>query len=165
MPEVMKAGLVKMVEVGTTNKTRLQDYVEALNEKSAGILKVHTSNYRVMGFTQSVSIEDLAGLAKENQIPLIYDMGSGVIEDLEEWGLSHEPVVSEYIKAGVDVITFSGDKVLGGPQAGIIIGKKKYIEKIRKNHLLRALRCDKLTYALLDVTMRLYLQKDNRLIS
>jgi len=160
MPEVMKAGLVKMVEVGTTNKTRLQDYIEALNEKSAGILKVHTSNYRVMGFTQSVSIEDLTGLAKKHQIPLIYDMGSGVLEDLVQWGQSHEPVVREYIKAGVDVITFSGDKVLGGPQAGIIIGKKKYIEKIKRNHLLRALRCDKLTFALLDVTMRLYLQKD-----
>lgn len=160
MPEVMKAGLVKMVEVGTTNKTHLRDYVEALNKKSAGILKVHTSNYRVMGFTQSVPIEDLVQLANKHQIPLIYDVGSGVLEDLEEWGVSREPVVREYIEAGVDVITFSGDKVLGGPQAGIIVGKKNYIQKVKKNHLLRALRCDKLTYALLDVTLRLYLQKE-----
>jgi L-seryl-tRNA(Ser) seleniumtransferase len=160
MPEVMKAGLVKMVEVGTTNKTRLEDYIEALSEKTAGILKVHTSNYRIMGFTQSTATEDLVDLANKHQIPFIYDMGSGVLEDLEKWGVSHEPVVREYVEAGVDVITFSGDKVLGGPQAGIIIGKKHFINKIKKNHLLRALRCDKLTYALLDVTLRLYLQKE-----
>ena len=160
MPEVMKAGMVKMVEIGTTNKTHLQDYTEAITPRTAGILKVHTSNYRVMGFTSAVSIEDLVNLANQNKIPLIYDMGSGVLEDLEDWGFSHEPVARDYVQAGVDVITFSADKVLGGPQAGIIIGKKKYVQKIKKNHLLRALRCDKLTYALLDATLRLYLQPE-----
>jgi len=158
MPEVMKAGGVKMVEVGTTNKTHLKDYADRITPKTGGILKVHTSNYKIMGFTSSVPIDELIQLAGENQIPLIYDMGSGVIEDLRKWGYSREPVAREYIKAGVDIVTFSADKVLGGPQAGIIIGKKKYIEKIKKNHLLRALRCDKVTYALLDATLRLYFQ-------
>ncbi len=161
MPEVMRAGMVKMVEIGTTNKTHLQDYSEAITVRTSGILKVHTSNYRVMGFTESVPIEDLVNLANHHKIPLIYDMGSGVIEDLEDWGFSHEPVARDYVKAGVDVITFSADKVLGGPQAGIIVGKKRYLQKIKKNHLLRALRCDKLTYALLDATLRLYLQPRN----
>ena len=158
MPEVMKVGGVKMIEVGTTNKTHLKDYLDRITPKTGGILKVHTSNYKIMGFTSSVPTEELIQLTGESQIPLIYDMGSGVIEDLRKWGYSPEPVAREYIKAGVDVVTFSADKVLGGPQAGIIIGKKKYIEKIKKNHLLRALRCDKLTYALLDATLRLYLQ-------
>jgi L-seryl-tRNA(Ser) seleniumtransferase len=158
MPEVMKAGNVKMVEVGTTNKTRLDDYREAISPRTAGILKVHTSNFRILGFTQSVAIQELAALAEHHHIPLMYDMGCGVIENLEEWGFSYEPVAREYLKAGVDVMTFSADKVLGGPQAGIIIGKEKYLSKIRKNHLLRALRCDKLTYAVLEATLRIYLQ-------
>lgn len=158
MPEVMKAGLVKMVEVGTTNKTHLKDYEEALNSRTGAILKVHTSNYRVVGFTAAVSVGDLVNLAGRHGIPLIYDMGSGVIEDIEQWGYSHEPVAREYVEAGVDVITFSGDKVMGGAQAGIIIGKEKYIRIIKRNHLLRALRCDKLTYAVLDATLRMYLK-------
>ena len=160
MPEVMKAGQVKMVEVGTTNKTHLGDYSEAINPKTGAILKVHTSNYRIMGFTDSVPIADLVSLAKHHGIPLIYDMGSGVLENLENWGYSHEPIAGEYVDAGVDVITFSADKVLGGPQAGIIIGRNEYIKKIKQNHLLRALRCDKLTYALLDATLRMYLEPD-----
>ncbi len=160
MPDVMKTSGAKMVEVGTTNKTHLKDYENAINEKTACILKVHTSNYRVLGFTQTVSIDDLTALAHRFELPVIYDMGSGVIEDLQNWGYSHEPVAREYIEAGVDVITFSADKILGGPQAGIIIGKEKYLRKIKKNHLLRALRCDKLTYALLDTTLRLYLNPD-----
>ncbi len=157
MPEVMKAGGAKMVEIGTTNRTHLSDYENAITQRTAAILKVHTSNYRVQGFTKSVSIEELAGLAHRRHLPLIYDMGSGVIEDLQQWGYPHEPVAREYVEAGVDVITFSGDKILGGPQAGIIIGKKEYIQKIKKNHLLRALRCDKITYALLEATLKLYL--------
>lgn len=158
MPEVMKVSGVKMVEVGTTNKTHLKDYVEVITKKTAGILKVHTSNYKVLGFTKRVTTEDLVKLAHGHKLPLIYDMGSGVIEDLEKWGYSHEPVARDNIRAGVDVVTFSADKMLGGPQAGIIIGKKRYIDIIRKNHLLRALRCDKMTFALLDATLRLYLQ-------
>ena len=161
MPEVMKASGVKMVEVGTTNKTHLSDYIEALSPRTGGILKVHTSNYRILGFTDSVSISELVSLSQNNNIPLLYDMGSGVIENLENWGYPHEPVAREYVDAGVDVITFSADKVLGGPQAGIIIGKKEYVKKIKKNHLLRALRCDKLTFALLDATLRLYVNPDD----
>ncbi len=160
MPEVMKASGAKMVEVGTTNKTHLQDYAEAISEKTGAILKVHTSNYRVLGFTKTVPIRELVELAHSHDLPVIYDMGSGVIEGLQNWGYPHEPIAREYVEAGVDVITFSGDKVLGGPQAGIIIGKEKYLRKIRKNHLLRALRCDKLTYALLDATLRLYLNPE-----
>ncbi|OGB66431.1 MAG: L-seryl-tRNA(Sec) selenium transferase [Caldithrix sp. RBG_13_44_9] len=160
MPEVMKAGQVKMIEVGTTNKTHLQDYAEVLSAKTGGILKVHTSNYRVLGFTQSVSIEDLAGLSRQYQVPLIYDMGCGVLENLEQWGFAYEPVAREYLKAGVNVMTFSADKVLGGPQAGIIIGQEEYLRKIKKNHLLRALRCDKLTYAALEATLKIYLQPE-----
>ncbi len=158
MPEVMKAGQVKMVEVGTTNRTHVKDYAEVISSRTGGILKVHTSNYRVLGFTHSVSIEELAKLAQKHHLPLIYDMGCGVIENLEEWGFPYEPVAREYLKAGVDVMTFSADKVLGGPQAGIIVGKETYLAKIRKNHLLRALRCDKMTFAALDATLRLYLQ-------
>jgi len=158
MPEVMKAGQVKMIEVGTTNKTHIKDYEEVISSKTGGILKVHTSNYRVLGFTHSVPVEELAELAHKNHLPLIYDMGCGVIENLEEWGVPYEPVAREYLKAGVDVMTFSADKVLGGPQAGIIIGKEAYLSAIRKNHLLRALRCDKMTFAALDATLRIYLQ-------
>lgn len=161
MPEVMKAGGAKMVEVGTTNKTHLKDYREAISPRTAAILKVHTSNYRIQGFTESVPIDKLTALAHRFELPVIYDMGSGVMEALENWGYSHEPVAREYVEAGVDVITFSGDKVLGGPQAGIIIGKKRHLQKIKKNHLLRALRCDKLTYALLEATLRLYLNPEN----
>lgn len=157
MPEVMKVSQAKMVEVGATNKTHLADYREAITGRTAAILKVHTSNYRVLGFSESVPIGELVDLAHRHDLPVIYDMGSGVMEDLQNWGYPHEPVAREYVEAGVDVITFSGDKVLGGPQSGIIIGKEKYVQKIRKNHLLRALRCDKVTYALLDTTLRLYL--------
>lgn len=161
MPEVMKAGGAIMVEVGTTNKTHLRDYRDALNANTGALLKVHTSNYRVLGFTQSVPVHDLVALAHQHGLPVIYDMGSGVIEDLEHWGYPHEPVARQYVEAGVDVITFSGDKILGGPQAGVIIGKSKYLQQIKKNHLLRALRCDKLTYALLDATLQLYLTPEN----
>ncbi|HFE63785.1 MAG TPA: L-seryl-tRNA(Sec) selenium transferase [Caldithrix sp.] len=157
MPEVMKVSQAKMVEVGATNKTHLADYREAITGRTAAILKVHTSNYRILGFAETVPIADLVELAHSHALPVIYDMGSGVMEDLQNWGFPHEPVAREYVEAGADVITFSGDKVLGGPQSGIIIGKKKYVQKIRKNHLLRALRCDKVTYALLDATLRLYL--------
>lgn len=158
MPEVMKAGNVKMVEVGTTNKTHLRDYREAISPRTAALLKVHTSNFRVMGFTSAVPTGDLVDLAHRHNLPVIYDMGSGVLEELGQWGYSHEPVAREVVKAGIDVITFSADKVLGGPQAGIIIGREKYLHKIRKNHLLRALRCDKLTYAALEATLKLYLE-------
>ncbi|GAB4334789.1 MAG: L-seryl-tRNA(Sec) selenium transferase [Calditrichia bacterium] len=160
MPEVIRAGGAKMVAIGTTNKTHLADYRRAISPKTGALLKVHTSNYRVLGFTQSVELKELVQLAEEHGLPLIYDMGSGVLEDLQNWGYPHEPVAREILETGVDVVTFSGDKVLGGPQAGIIVGKEKWISKIPKDHLLRALRCDKLTYALLESTLKLYLQPE-----
>lgn len=158
MPEVMKASGAKMVEIGSTNKTHLRDYREAITPRTAAILKVHTSNYRILGFSEVPEKPELVALAREHGLPLIYDMGSGIIEDLQQWGYPHEPVAWEIMELGVDVATFSGDKVLGGPQAGIIIGKKKWLEKIKKNHLARALRCDKLILAALEATLRLYLQ-------
>lgn len=158
MPDVMKSSGSKMIEVGTTNKTHLQDYEKAITPKTAALLKVHTSNYRIRGFTKTVEIEALASLAHSRQLPLIYDMGSGVMEDLQEWGYPHEPVAREMIAAGVDLLIFSGDKILGGPQAGIIAGKKSYIDRCKKNHLTRALRCDKLIFAALEAVLRLYLQ-------
>ncbi len=160
MPDVMKSSGAKMVEVGTTNKTHLEDYQSVISSKTGALLKVHTSNYRVLGFTKSVPVKELSILANEHNLPLLYDMGSGVLENLQQWGMSQEPLASEMIDAGVDVITFSGDKLLGGPQAGIIAGKQKYLQKIRKNHLTRALRCDKLVLSALEATLRLYLQPE-----
>ncbi len=160
MPDVMKSSGAKMVEIGTTNKTHRQDYETAITHKTGAILKVHTSNYRILGFTESVEIEALVELAHQHHLPLIYDMGSGVLEDLQQWGYPYEPLAGEMLARGVDVVTFSGDKVLGGPQAGIIMGKKEYLRRIKKNHLTRALRCDKLIYAALEATLRLYLNPD-----
>lgn len=160
MPEVMKVSGARMVEIGATNKTHLKDYEQAITPKTGALLKVHTSNYRIMGFTQSVDEAELVELAHRHGLPLVYDMGSGVIEDLQQWGYPHEPIAREMMEMGVDVVTFSGDKVLGGPQAGIIIGKKKWLDEIKKNHLARALRCDKLIFSALEATLRLYLQPD-----
>jgi L-seryl-tRNA(Ser) seleniumtransferase len=160
MPDVMKSSGAKMIEIGTTNKTHLQDYQSAITPKTGALLKVHASNYRIMGFTGNVDIADLVALARQKGLPAIYDMGSGVIEDLQQWGYPYEPLAREMMEAGFDVVTFSGDKVLGGPQAGIIIGKRKWLDKIKKNHLARALRCDKLIYSALEATLRLYLQPD-----
>ena len=160
MPDVMKASGVKMIEVGTTNKTHLKDYKQAINQKTASILKVHTSNYRIKGFVSEVSLNELVDLAHKNDLPVIYDMGSGALINLLKYGIKDEPIAKEIIKTNVDVVCFSGDKLLGGPQSGIIIGKKKFIDKIRNNHLARALRCDKLTFAILEATLKLYLNPD-----
>lgn len=156
MPDVMKMSGARMVEVGTTNKTHLRDYREAISERTGAILKVHPSNYRILGFTAQATVSELVDLAHQHEIPLVYDMGSGAIEDLGQWEAPHEPVPREMIKMGVDILTFSGDKLPGGPQAGVIVGKKAYIQRIKKNPLTRALRCDKLTYAALEATLRLY---------
>lgn len=163
MPDVMKASGVKMVEIGTTNKTHLKDYQNAINPKTAAILKVHTSNYRIKGFVSEVSLADIVKLAHENNLPVIYDMGSGALTDLSKYGVEDEPLAAEVIKTGVDVVSFSGDKLLGGPQSGIILGRKQFVEKIKKNHLARALRCDKLTFAVLEATLKLYLNP-NKLV-
>jgi len=163
MPEVIRKSGAKMVEVGTTNKTKISDYAEAISPKTAALLAVHTSNYRVVGFTQEVELEKLAQLGKKQNLPVVHDLGGGVLLDLRKYGLPYEPVVSESLRAGASVVTFSGDKVLGGPQCGLIAGAKEWIAKIKKNPLMRALRCDKLTLALLESTLRLFLQPEQLL--
>ena len=127
-----------LVEVGTTNKTHYTDYENAITEETAALLKVHTSNYRIVGFTDNVSIAELVPLGKEREIPVIEDLGSGVLIDLSKYGLTYEPTVQDSVRNGADVVCFSGDKLLGGPQAGIIVGKKKYIDQMKKNQLTRA---------------------------
>lgn len=161
MPEVVKKSGAKLLEVGTTNKTKLQDYAEAITPKSAGILVAHTSNYRILGFTHEVPLKDLFELGHRHGLVLVHDLGGGVLVDLRQWGLPYEPFVSESIQAGVDVVTFSGDKILGGPQCGLIVGRKELIQRLKKNPLMRALRCDKLTLALLENTLRLFLHPES----
>ena len=160
IPDVMEQSGAKLVEIGTTNKTHFSDYEEAINENTAALLKVHTSNYRIVGFTESVGIDELVPLAREREIPVIEDLGSGVLIDLSKYGITYEPTVQDSIRAGADVVSFSGDKLLGGPQAGIIIGKKKYIDKMKKNQLTRALRIDKFTAATLEVVLQEYLSEE-----
>jgi L-seryl-tRNA(Ser) seleniumtransferase len=157
MPEVMKASGAKMVEVGTTNKTHLSDYELAITDKTAAILLVHPSNYKIVGFTEKPKPKDILNLANNHNIMVIFDLGSGALFDLSHYGFDYEPLVRDVIAMNFDIITFSGDKLLGGPQGGFIIGKKKYIVKIKKNHLLRALRCDKLNLAIISATLRQYL--------
>lgn len=157
IPEVMAAGGARLVEVGTTNKTHLADYRQAVDEETALLLKVHTSNYQIVGFTAAVSVADLAALGRETGLPVMEDLGSGLFLDLFAFGLEKEPLVAERVAAGVDVLTLSGDKLLGGPQAGIIIGKRACVERIRKNQMMRALRPDKVTLAALEATLRIYL--------
>lgn len=160
IPDVLTQSGATLVEIGTTNKTHYSDYEDAINENTAALLKVHTSNYRIVGFTESVSNEELVPLAREHEIPVIEDLGSGVLIDLSKYGITYEPTVQDAVRAGVDVVTFSGDKLLGGPQAGIIIGKKKYIDKMKKNPLTRALRIDKFTAAALEVVLKEYLSEE-----
>lgn len=156
IPEIIQLSGCHLREVGTTNKTHAFDYERAIAEETAAILKVHTSNYKISGFTENVKVEELARLAHKKAIPLIHDMGSGMLINLERYGLIHEMTVQESLAAGADIVTFSGDKVLGGPQAGILVGKKKYIDAMKKNQLTRALRVDKMTIATLEATLRLY---------
>ena len=159
IPDVMEASGAILHEVGTTNRTHLHDYENAINENTALILKVHPSNYQVVGFASTPKMEELTELGHEHGIPTMEDLGSGSLIDLTRYGLPYEPVVRERISAGVDVVTFSGDKLLGGSQAGIIVGQLDTIKKIRKNPLMRALRVGKLTIAALDTTLRLYLNE------
>ena len=161
VPQVMAQSGAHLVEVGTTNKTHYQDYEEAIGENTGMILKVHTSNYQVIGFTSQVSGSELAGLGQKYNLPVVEDLGSGVFVDLKEYGLEGEPTVPESIREGLDLVTFSGDKLLGGPQAGIIVGKKDFTEKIKKNQLARALRIDKMTLAALEATLQLYLNEED----
>ena len=161
IPEVMEQSGAKLVSVGATNRTHIHDYENAITEETAALLKVHTSNYKIVGFTSSPSLDDLVELGSKHDIPVIEDLGSGVLCDLSKYGLEYEPTVQNSIKAGIDVVTFSGDKLLGGPQAGIIVGKKKYIDKMKKHPLNRALRVDKITIAALEATLRLYLNESS----
>ena len=160
IPEIMAASGARLIEVGTTNKTYLRDYEAVVNENTAAFLKVHTSNYHMVGFTAEVSTSDLAGLAHKHNLLLIEDLGSGVFFDLEKYNLPPEPRVQDSIEAGADLVTFSGDKMLGGPQSGIIVGRKDLISHIRTNQLARTLRVDKFTVAALEATLRLYLDEE-----
>ncbi len=163
MPDVMKKSGAVLREVGTTNRTHLYDYEQALSDKTALLLKVHTSNFRILGFTAEVSLKDLVKLARTKDLPVMKDLGSGCLIDLSQYGLPKEPTVQEVLEAGADLVTFSGDKLLGGPQAGIILGKKKFVDLIKNNPLNRAVRIDKLTLAGLEVTLRVYLSPEKAL--
>lgn len=160
IPEVMEQSGAKLVDVGATNKTHIEDYRRAVTENTGALLKVHTSNYRIVGFTESLSLEEIVALGNEAKIPVIEDLGSGVLIDLSKYGLEYEPTVQDSVDAGVDIITFSGDKLLGGPQAGIIVGKSEYIKIMKKHPLNRAFRIDKFTIAALEGTMKMYLSEE-----
>ncbi|MDU7784908.1 MAG: L-seryl-tRNA(Sec) selenium transferase, partial [Aggregatibacter aphrophilus] len=160
IPDIMAQAGCELVEVGTTNRTHLKDYRNAINENTAFLMKVHSSNYQICGFTHSVDEQELAELGKEFSIPVITDLGSGALIDLKQFNLPEEPTVQEKLQQGLDLISFSGDKLLGGPQAGIIVGKKALIQQLQAHPLKRVLRCDKVTLAGLEATLRLYLQPE-----
>ena len=160
IPDVMRASGAILREVGTTNKTHLFDYESAINENTALILKVHKSNYRIIGFSEEVPIEDLAKMGARHHVPVMFDLGSGCLIDLKPFGIHDEPSVKDIVKSGVDLTTFSGDKLLGGPQGGVIVGKRDYIEEIQRNPITRAVRIDKLTLAGFEATLMEYVDEE-----
>ncbi|MBI3001750.1 MAG: L-seryl-tRNA(Sec) selenium transferase [Deltaproteobacteria bacterium] len=158
IPEIMAKSGAILREVGSTNRTHPQDYERAIGKKTALLLKVHTSNYKIIGFSSEVGLAELGAVGRKHKIPVMEDLGSGALIDLSQYGLPKEPVVAERVRLGADIITFSGDKVLGGPQAGLVVGKKSWVDRMNKNPLKRALRCGKLTLAALEATLALYQQ-------
>ena len=160
IPDIMEQAGCHLVEVGTTNRTHLKDYRNVITENTAFLMKVHSSNYQICGFTSSVSEEELAELGREMNVPVVTDLGSGALIDLSQYGLPKEPTVQEKVAQGVDLVSFSGDKLLGGVQAGIIVGKKEWIEQLQAHPLKRVLRCDKVILAGLEATLRLYLNPE-----
>jgi L-seryl-tRNA(Ser) seleniumtransferase len=164
IPDVMAKSGAKLVEVGATNRTHLRDYEGAINEETAMLLKVHASNFKMVGFTKEVLVEELVELAGRSDLLVMEDLGSGCLMDMSRYGLKKEPTVQETVKVGVDVVTFSGDKLLGGPQAGLIVGKRKIIDRIKSNQLNRALRIDKFTLAALETVLRLYYDHETAVV-
>jgi len=160
IPDVMKQSGARLVEVGTTNRTHLKDYERAITENTAALLHVHASNYRIMGFTKTVPVAELVELGRKHGLPVVDDLGSGALVDLARFGFATEPMVRDSIKAGADLVTFSADKLVGGPQGGIIVGRREYIDMIRKSSLTRALRVGKLTLAAIEMTLREFLDDD-----
>ena len=156
VPDIMEACGAELKEVGTTNKTHLWDYDRAITEKTRALMKVHTSNYRIVGFSETPTLPELVELGHSRGLPVIEDLGSGCLVDLQQFGIHGEPTVQDSVRAGVDVVSFSGDKLLGGPQAGIIVGKKAIVDKLKKHPLTRAMRVDKMTLAALEATLRSY---------
>ncbi len=156
IPDVLRQSGARLVEVGTTNRTRVADFAAATTSETALLLSVHPSNYRILGFTAAPALDELAGIAHQRQIPLVHDLGSGALLRTEQWGLLHEPMPQESIAAGADLVCFSGDKLIGGPQAGIIVGKTALIAHLEHHPLMRAMRIDKLTLAALNATLQAY---------
>jgi L-seryl-tRNA(Ser) seleniumtransferase len=161
LPEIMAESGCRLVEVGTTNRTRVSDYERVIDEETAAILVVHHSNYRIVGFHEEPPVADLAGLARRSRLLLLHDLGSGALIDLAAHGLAHEPTVPESLAAGADVVCFSGDKLLGGPQVGILAGRRDPVDALRRHPMARALRVDKMCLAALEATLRLYLDEDH----
>jgi L-seryl-tRNA(Ser) seleniumtransferase len=160
IPDVMRESGCRMVEVGTTNRTHLRDYRNAVTPETGLLLRVHTSNYKISGFTKEVGLEELVALGREHKIPVMDDLGSGALIDLSKYGLPKEPLVQESIATGADVACFSGDKLIGATQAGIIVGRQKYVAAMKKHPLTRALRCGKLTYAVLERMLEMFLDEE-----
>jgi L-seryl-tRNA(Ser) seleniumtransferase len=156
IPDVMRQSGAKLVEIGTTNRTHIRDFQTAITDATALLLKVHTSNFAIIGFTAEISVAEMSTLGQESGIPVMLDAGSGCLIDLSPFGISGEPTIRQYLDAGADIVTFSGDKLLGGPQAGLIAGKRQFVEPMKRHPLLRALRMDKLSLASLEATLRLY---------
>jgi L-seryl-tRNA(Ser) seleniumtransferase len=163
MPDVMRKAACKLVEIGCTNKTHASDYEEAITDQTGMLLKVHTSNYAIVGFTESASLEELVEIGRRRNVPVVYDLGAGSIVDLKPWGITNEPSVPELVASGADLVCFSGDKLFGGPQAGLIVGKRELVQKVKKNALFRMMRCDKVTLSLLEHTLKLYLDPSSAL--